>query len=173
MNSELYPRAPMVTFEVPLHPPVPDSARPYWWGNSTLTFRDEQNRVVWEGTFPHPEGYCRVERRRSFGWIIVLTVRHDRARKVMAAAGIADRVTGQPTSRWSYWGENGDAEPERTQPVDLCDVVVDAEVIETPSPRCPKCHGWCEFAGGYVVCTPNDCGIAGPHDVTAHEGATA
>lgn len=105
MADQLYPRAPMVTFEVPLHPPVPDTARPYWWGCGTLTFRDERNRVVWEGTFDHPEGYCRVEHRPGFGWIIVLTVRHDQARKVMAAAGIADKVDGQPVSRWSYWGE--------------------------------------------------------------------
>lgn len=108
-------RRPIVTIEVQPRPPVPSYATPYWWGNHTLTFRDVDGSPIWEAeTVPHAQyGAAKVEKRRGFGWVIVVELSADQADRALQALALDRVIEGKPTSSWAHW-PIGSADPPAT-----------------------------------------------------------
>lgn len=108
-------RTAFVIIELHLRPSPPRDTRPYWWGNGRLTFRDPHTyRIVWEQELGEMTARSseagRVEWRDGFGWVLVLTLKHDRARDVLGAIGLPDSVSdpeaaGTPQAEEDQRGE--------------------------------------------------------------------
>lgn len=114
-------RRPIIRIEVQPRPPVPSFAVPYWWGNHTLTFRDVDGSPMWEADVPHAEyGSAKVEKRRGFGWVIVVELRADKADGVLNVLALDRVVEGSSTSSWGYWPtESGSADTLATDAEEL------------------------------------------------------
>lgn len=85
-------RTPMITVELLLWPSPPKDAHPYWWGAGRLDFHaadgpGEARRTVWEGDLSYvcslAEHTARVRYQDSFGWLLVLTFTHERAKRIL------------------------------------------------------------------------------------------
>jgi hypothetical protein len=82
-------RTPIVTVELQLWPPPPPTASPWWWGHHMLSFYDEERKEVWRRQFVHEAGKLdlpmSVRRTHASGWVLVLELTHDRARRALHA----------------------------------------------------------------------------------------
>ena len=90
-------RTPLVTIELQLWPQPPEGTEPYWFGNSDLAFRHRYDPThVWEQNFADLTGLssesARVECKPPFGWVLVLTLTHDKARRLLTAGGIPSDI---------------------------------------------------------------------------------
>lgn len=137
MSEPTYPRSPIIKIELQLRPTVPDDAEPYWWGNHRLTFR-KHGRPVWEADIPEAAwstGRCAYVRHEpGFGWVLVLTLMHDKAREVLGRLALPDHA-GSPdaprekrpgyghASSWSFWSHDDVEHEDRA----LSDDIDDAE----------------------------------------------
>ena len=96
----IHDRTPFVTVELQLRPQPPPGARPYWWGYGKLTFYVEPvHERVWDGDFADLVGRgshaMRVREDLSFGWILVLTFTHDKARAILSGMNLPDFAAGR------------------------------------------------------------------------------
>lgn len=95
-------RTPMITIELQLRPHVPEDARPWWWGNSTLSFRGPDGETIWERDLSLFTGRssrsARVKKVPGFGWVLVLELPHDKARDALAALGMPECIGGAETT---------------------------------------------------------------------------
>ncbi|MES1975863.1 MAG: hypothetical protein V4472_25675 [Pseudomonadota bacterium] len=86
-------RTPIITVELQLRPSPPEDARPYWWGLGHLDFWDADHRErVWRGQAAPwnliGSGPARVEVRPGFGWVVVVTFSHDKAKRILGREGM-------------------------------------------------------------------------------------
>jgi hypothetical protein len=108
-GPHIHKRSPSITLELPIWPPPPVNARPYWCYIHTLIFFDESEggwREVWRRDFTELTrledrfGDLRVRVRkdeRGFGWLLVVEVWHDVARNVLRELGLSEpRVAPAP-----------------------------------------------------------------------------
>lgn len=105
MSLETPPaRTPMVRIEIQPSPPVPDRAVPLWWGYSRLMFHEpgDPGKRIWERDIVEARQYenatFRCEKRDGFGWVILIEITHDGARKALEKLGIEPRFL-QPAGR--------------------------------------------------------------------------
>lgn len=85
----------MVTIELQPWPQPPEGTEPYWFGNSDLAFRYPYSNPpvhVWEQNLgdltARSSWSARVECKPPFGWVLVLRLTHEKAVRLLAAAGI-------------------------------------------------------------------------------------
>lgn len=85
-------RSPIVTIELQVWPQPPDEPHlePYWFGASTLAFRKRFApwEHVWEQQFIDLPGIKKVVYKPNFGWVIVIELMHDPARRLLGRAGV-------------------------------------------------------------------------------------
>ena len=86
-------RTPIVRIEIQPSPPVPIDAMPYWWGYNMLKFYPPGKPLekIWEREIVELRQFekasARCEKNERFGWIIVIEISHDEARKALGLLG--------------------------------------------------------------------------------------
>lgn len=94
----IHRRTPVVTIELQLWPQPPDGTLPYFWGNSDLAFRypGPPWEHAWEQNLADVTGLssesARVECKPPFGWVLILTLTHDKARRLLDASFIPNDI---------------------------------------------------------------------------------
>lgn len=86
-------RTPIVRIEIQPSPPVPLDAVPYWWGYNMLKFYPPGKPLekIWEREIVELRQFekatARCEKDARFGWLIVIEISHDEARKALGLIG--------------------------------------------------------------------------------------
>lgn len=100
--SDVPDRTPVVTVELQLRPQPPKGATPWFWGGGMLDFhgprrkRGETVEVVWRAQLPSfwSMRSARVEYSKDFGWVLVVRLAHEEAKRLLAGVRWPDYVLG-------------------------------------------------------------------------------
>lgn len=103
MSEDHFERTPIVTIELQLRPWVPEHLRPYWWGNGTLSFKNDDGETVREFNlsdvcYRGSESAMVRKVDGGYGWVLVLRLKHDKARAILDEQVFPHFVTDEAES---------------------------------------------------------------------------